>query len=66
MVLEVALSEAKGTLEQEDNKVLCVSYELTQGKKEIELRIEEKVVEFASTKKNFRKSSRRIADSLRN
>ena len=32
--LEAALSEAEGTLEQEENKVLRASYELTQVKKE--------------------------------
>ena len=54
--LEAALSEAEGTLEQEENKVISASYELTQVKKEIEQREEEKEVEFASTKKNLSKA----------
>ena len=49
--MEAALSEAEGTLEQEENKVLSASYELTQVKKEFEQREEEKEVEFASIKK---------------
>ena len=54
--LESALSEAEGALEQEENKVLRSSLELTQVKQEIERRIADKEDEFASTKKNFGKA----------
>ena len=54
--LEAALSEAEGALEQEENKVLRSSLELTQVKQEIERRIAQKEDEFASTKKNFGKA----------
>ena len=54
--LEAALSEAEGVLEQTENKVLRAAYELDQVKKEIAHRIEEKEVEFASTRKNFAKA----------
>merc|ERR1719273_1842552 len=53
MELEVALSEAEGALEQEENKVLRAQLELTQVRQEIERRIAEKEEEFASTKKNM-------------
>merc|ERR1719431_2507474 len=42
--------------EQTENKVLRAAYELEQVKKEIAHRIEEKEVEFASTRKNFAKA----------
>merc|ERR1712152_54399 len=54
--LEAALSEAEGALEQEENKVLRASLELTQVKQEIERRIAQKEDEFAATKKNFAKA----------
>jgi len=54
--LEAALSEAEGALEQEENKVLRASLELTQVKQEIERRLAQKEDEFASTKKNFAKA----------
>jgi len=54
--LEAALSEAEGALEQEENKVLRASLELTQMKQEIERRIAQKEDEFASTRKNFGKA----------
>merc|ERR1712015_246550 len=54
--LQAALSEAEGALEQEENKVLRASLELTQVKQEIERRIAQKEDEFASTKKNFGKA----------
>jgi len=54
--LEAALSEAEGALEQEENKVLRASLELTQVKQEIERRIAQKDEEFASTRKNFAKA----------
>merc|ERR1719173_125029 len=54
--LESALSEAEGALEQEENKVLRASLELTQVKQEIERRIAQKEDEFASTRKNFGKA----------
>ena len=54
--LEAALSEAEGALEQEENKVLRASLELTQVKQEIERRISQKEDEFNSTKKNFLKA----------
>merc|ERR1719402_1518698 len=50
------LSEAEGALEQEENKVLRASLELTQVKQEIERRIAQKEDEFAATKKNFGKA----------
>merc|ERR1712051_788298 len=54
--LEAALSEAEGAFEQEENKVLRASLELTQVKQEIERRIAQKEEEFASTRKNFGKA----------
>ena len=54
--LEAALSEAEGILEQEENKVLRASYELDQVKKEIEHCVEEKEIEFVSTRKNYSKA----------
>ena len=54
--LEAALSEAEGALEQEENKVLRASLELTQVKQEIERRISQKEDEFNTTKKNFLKA----------
>merc|ERR1712241_635386 len=56
MELEAALSEAEGALEQEENKVLRASLELTQVKQEIERRMSEKDEEFECTKKNFQKA----------
>merc|ERR1711962_298217 len=56
MELEAALSEAEGALEQEENKVLRASLELTQVRQEIERRLHQKDEEFASTKKNFAKA----------
>merc|ERR1740137_271543 len=56
MELESALAEAEGALEQEENKVLRASLELTQCKQEIERRIGQKEEEFASTRKNFGKA----------
>merc|ERR1712127_942967 len=56
MELEAGLSEAEGALEQEENKVLRASLELTQVRQEIERRISEKEEEFASTKKNMGKA----------
>merc|ERR1712228_602128 len=56
MELEAALSEAEGALEQEENKVLRASLELTQVKQEIEGRIAQKEEEFASSRKNFGKA----------
>merc|ERR1719159_775946 len=56
MELEAALSEAEGALEQEENKVLRASLELTQVRQEIERRIAQKDEEFAATKKNFAKA----------
>merc|ERR1712061_225938 len=56
MELEAALSEAEGALEQEENKVLRASLELTQVRQEIERRIAQKDEEFAVTKRNFAKA----------
>merc|ERR1711936_381184 len=56
MELEAALSEAEGALEQEENKVLRASLELTQVRQEIERRLAQKDEEFAATKKNFSKA----------
>merc|ERR1712012_488533 len=54
--LQSALEEAEATLEQEENKVLRASLELTQVRQEIERRLAQKDEEFASTKKNFAKA----------
>merc|ERR1711974_418529 len=54
--LEAALSEAEGALEQEENKVLRASLELTQVRQEIERRLNQKDDEFNATKKNFAKA----------
>merc|ERR1712227_949149 len=56
MELQAALSEAEGALEQEENKVLRASLELTQVRQEIERRLAQKDEEFAATKKNFMKA----------
>ena len=56
MELEAALSEAEGALEQEENKVLRASLELTQVRQEIERRLNQKDDEFNATKKNFAKA----------
>merc|ERR1712001_796913 len=64
MELEAALSEAEGALEQEENKVLRASLELTQVKQEIERRIAQKEEEFASTRKNFGKAIEGIQMAL--
>merc|ERR1711962_1667888 len=56
MELEAALSEAEGALEQEENKVLRASLELTQVKQEIERRIAEKEEEYQVTRKTFAKA----------
>merc|ERR1740129_91306 len=56
MELEAALSEAEGALEQEENKVLRASLELTQVRQEIERGLAQKDGELAATKKNFMKA----------
>merc|ERR1719369_1480541 len=56
MELEAALAEAEGAVEQEENKVLRLSLELTQIKQEIDRRVAQKEDELASTKKNFGKA----------
>eukprot|EP00091_Calanus_sinicus_P014682 TRINITY_DN3230_c0_g1_i3.p1 TRINITY_DN3230_c0_g1~~TRINITY_DN3230_c0_g1_i3.p1 ORF type:complete len:611 (-),score=188.81 TRINITY_DN3230_c0_g1_i3:209-2041(-) len=56
MELEAALSEAEGALEQEENKVLKISLELTQVKQSIGQFIMQKEQEFDSTRKNFAKA----------
>merc|ERR1712203_927204 len=53
---EAALSEAEGALEQEENKVLRASLEITQVRQEIERRLNQKDDEFNATKKNFAKA----------
>merc|ERR1711953_332595 len=45
-----------GALEQEENKVLRASLELTQVRQEIDRRLHQKDEEFAATKKNFAKA----------
>ena len=50
------MSEAEGTLEQEENKVLRSQLELTQVQQEIARRIAEKEEEFMLVKKNFSKA----------
>merc|ERR1712213_209425 len=64
MELQVALEEAEGSLEQEENKVLRAQLELTQVKQEIERRIAEKEDEFLSTKKNFTKGVEGMQNAL--
>merc|ERR1712200_315589 len=54
--LQAALEEAEGALEQEENKVLRASLELTQVRQEIERRIVEKDEEFIGVKKNMSKA----------
>jgi len=54
--LESALSEAECALEQEENKVLRASLELTQVRQEIERRLAEKEEEFQTTRKGFSKA----------
>merc|ERR1711973_1002319 len=54
--LQAALEEAEGALEQEENKVLRASLELTQVRQEIDRRVAEKTEEFNNTKKNFAKA----------
>merc|ERR1719281_2188445 len=54
--LQAALEEAEGALEQEENKVLRASLELTQVRQEIDRRLHQKDEEFAATKKNFAKA----------
>ena len=49
----MALSEAEGALEQEENKVLRFQIELTQVRHEIERRMGEKEEEFDSTRKTM-------------
>merc|ERR1712212_868490 len=53
--LEAALSEAEGALEQEENKVLRAQIELTQIRKEVDHRINEKEEQFLGIKKNMTK-----------
>merc|ERR1711962_1065954 len=54
--LQAALEEAEGALEQEENKVLRASLELTQVRQEIERRIAEKEEEFFGLKKTMSKA----------
>merc|ERR1712079_292492 len=53
--LQAALEEAEGALEQEENKVLRAQIELTQIRKEVDHRINEKDEEFLGIKKNMTK-----------
>ena len=48
--LQTALEEAKGALEQEENKVLRAALELSQVCQEIDSRVAKKEEEFASTR----------------
>merc|ERR1711973_810128 len=54
--LSAALEEAEGALEQEENKVLRATLELTQVRQEIERRIAEKEEEFFGLKKTMSKA----------
>merc|ERR1719387_2120231 len=56
MELEAALSEAEATLEQEENKVLGASLELTQVRRRLKRRLAEKEEEFLLVKKAQSKS----------
>merc|ERR1712170_79103 len=53
--LQAALEEAEGALEQEENKVLRAQLELTQIRKEVDHRINEKEEQFLGIKKNMTK-----------
>merc|ERR1712002_1278330 len=55
MELQAALEEAEGALEQEENKVLRAQIELTQIRKEVDHRINEKEEQFLGIKKNMTK-----------
>merc|ERR1712242_646907 len=59
--LQAALEEAEAALEQEENKVLRAQLELGQVRQEIDRKIQEKVEEFDTTRKNHQ----RAMDSLR-
>merc|ERR1712241_209472 len=62
--LQVALEEAEGALEQEENKVLRAQLELTQVRQEIERRIGEKDEEFMGVKKNMSKAIEGMQSAL--
>merc|ERR1712241_1115889 len=64
MELQVALEEAEGALEQEENKVLRSQLELTQVRQEIERRIGEKDEEFMGVKKNMGKAIEGMQSAL--
>ena len=46
IVVQAALEETEGSLEQEENKVLRAQLELSQVRQEVDRKIEEKVEEF--------------------
>ena len=48
--MQTALEEAKGALEQEENKVLRAALELSQVRQEIDSRVAKKEEEVASTR----------------
>jgi len=62
--LQLALEEAEGALEQEENKVLRAALELAQVRQEIDRRVAEKEEEFASTKKNHARAMDSLGASL--
>jgi len=64
MELQAALEEAEGTLEQEENKVLRITLELTQVRQEIERRIAEKEDEFVMIRKNQTKAMESMQSTL--
>merc|ERR1719516_491842 len=64
MELQVALEEAEGTLEQEENKVLRSQLELSQMKQEIERRIQQKEDEFMMIRKNQTKAMESMQSTL--
>merc|ERR1712115_422329 len=64
MELQSALEEAEATLEQEENKVLRASLELTQVRQEIEHRIAEKDEQFLGIKKNMTKGIEGMQSAL--
>merc|ERR1712025_867131 len=62
--LQAALEEAEGALEQEENKVLRAQIELTQIRKEVDHRINEKEEQFQGIKKNMTKGIEGMQSAL--
>merc|ERR1712223_864115 len=62
--LQAALEEAEAALEQEENKVLRAQLELGQVRQEIDRKIQEKIEEFDSTRKNHQRAMDSLQTSL--